>query len=169
MVAAIAHYKEFAVSSALILGLMYVVLESRTTVVTPTAVVLGMGSSFALASYMIVGPWGATLVGACTVFSIDATSPVKRLFNSAQFALCAFLAGQVYVALDGPVNGLTAADFPRVLWPVLVADVTHCVANAVLIAAVVSLTREGAASARSSWGRCSSRWCRTWATASSGC
>jgi hypothetical protein len=140
VVAAVAHYQDFAVSSALVLGLMYVVLESRTTVVTPTAVVLGMGSSFALASYMIVGPWGATLVGACTVFSIDATSTVKRLFNSAQFALCAFLAGQVYVTLGGPVGHLTAADFPRVLWPVLVADVTHCVANAVLITAVVSLT-----------------------------
>ncbi len=140
VVAAIAHYRDFSLSAALVLGLMYIVLESRTTVVTPTAVVLGMGSSFALASYMIVGPWGATLVGACTVFSIDSTSVVKRLFNSAQFALCAFLAGQVYVALDGPVGQLHASDFPRVLWPVLMADLTHCVANAVLIAAVVSLT-----------------------------
>ena len=51
--------------------------------------------------------------------------------------------------LDGRSTRLTAADFPRVLWPVLVADVAHCVANAVLVAVVVVAQREGAASARS--------------------
>jgi hypothetical protein len=142
VISACLHHSTFSVTDALVLGLMYVVLESRTTVVTPTAVVLGMGSSFALASFMIVGPWGATLVGACTVFSIDSTPIVKRLFNSAQFALCALFAGMVYAspALGGPVGKLTAADFPRVLWPVLVADLVHCLANAVLVTAVISLS-----------------------------
>ncbi len=79
-----------------------------------------MGSSFALASLMIVGPWGATLVGACRLFSLPHEEPVKRLFNGAQSALCAFVAGGVYVALGGPVGHLAAGDFPRVLWPVLV-------------------------------------------------
>ena len=95
-----------------------------------TAVVLGMGSSFALASYMIVGPWGAALVGACTVFTIDAhrrwssgcsTARSSRSARSSP-ARCTWLLG-------GPVGQPGRDDFPWVLWPVLVADLTHCVAT----------------------------------------
>jgi hypothetical protein len=142
VVLSVAHHSEFTVTSALVLGAMYVALESRIGVVMPTAVSVGLGSSFALAAFVIVGPWGATLVGACAVFVIDGTSPVKRLFNGAQFALCAFVAGQVYVLLGGPVGQLSSADFPRVLYPVLVADLTHCAVNGILLVVVISLTEK---------------------------
>jgi HD domain len=140
VVAAVFHHAEFTVSWALILGAMYIALESRPVLSMPVSVVLGVGSSFALAAFMIVGPWGAALVGACRALSLSHEDLVKRMFNGAQFALCAFVAGQVYVALDGPVGTLSAADFPRVLWPVLSADLTHCVANAVLVTVVISLS-----------------------------
>jgi HD domain len=140
VVLSIGHHGAFSITAAVVLGGMYVALESRVGVVMPTAVSVGLGSSFALAAFVVVGPWGATLVGACALFVVDATSPVKRLFNGAQFALCAFVAGQAYVALGGPVGHLAASDFPRVLWPVVAADLTHCLANGVLLVVVISLT-----------------------------
>jgi hypothetical protein len=138
--AAVAHHSEFAVPSAIILGAMFVALDRPTTAM-PVSVVLGMGSSFALASFMIVGPWGAALVGACRLLSLGHEAVVKRLFNGAQFTLCAFIAGEVYYSVfHGPVGQLYAADFPRVLVPVLAADITHCLANATLVTAVISLS-----------------------------
>jgi hypothetical protein len=140
VVVSVGHHSAFSITAALLLGAMYVALESRVGVVMPTAVSVGLGSSFALAAFVIVGPWGATLVGACALFVIDATSPVKRLFNGAQFALSAYVAGLIYVALGGPVGHLAASDFPRVLWPVVVADLAHCVVNGVLLVVVISLS-----------------------------
>ena len=69
-------------------------------------------------------------------------SLVKGAFNGAQFALCAFTAGQAYVLCGGPVGHLAASDFPRVLFPVLVADLVHCAVNALLMMGVVSLAEK---------------------------
>ncbi len=140
VVGAVAHHSDYGLTWTLILGGMYVALEWRPVVTMSLSVVLGVGSSFALAAFMIVGPWGAALVGACRLLSLSHEDLVKRLFNGAQFALCAFVAGQVYVALGGPVGHLDSADFPRVLWPVLSADLTHCLVNAVLVTVVISLS-----------------------------
>jgi hypothetical protein len=129
-------------SDVAVLGVIYVIFDSRTLRVGPRATVgLGMGFPVTLASFIIVGPWGAALVGACSALVIDRTTLVKRFYNGAQSAICAFVAGLVFVGLNGrPVGHLIGADFPHVLLPVLAADIVHCVLNAVLLTAVICLS-----------------------------
>ncbi len=127
------------VAWAVVLTVMFAALESRMPMVSGSNVYLGMGFPIGLASYIILGPWGAAFVGAGSVFMLVANTVVKRLYNAAQFTLCAFAAGQAYVFFGGPVGHLVASDFPRVLFPVLVADLVHCTLNGLLLMGVVSL------------------------------
>ncbi len=132
----------FNIGWVIVLTLMYAGLESRMPMVSGSNVYLGMGFPVGLASYIIVGPWGAAFVGAGAVLVLTHYTVVKRVFNGAQFALCAFAAGQAYVAFGGSVGHLAASDFPRVLLPVLVADLVHCAVNALLLMGVVSLAEK---------------------------
>jgi hypothetical protein len=95
----------------------------------------------ATAAYIVVGPAAAAFVGAGTLL-VGGTMPVfKRVFNAALFVIAAATAGLVYVAADGPVGKLGAGDFPRIVIPVLLANVTYCVVNAFLLAGIVYLAQ----------------------------
>ena len=74
-----------------------------------------------LASYLIVGPWGAAIVGVAAMAESSRFSLVKRLFNAAQLSISGFVAGQVYVLLGGDVP-LTRDSFPHVILLVLLAE-----------------------------------------------
>jgi hypothetical protein len=130
------------VGRVVVLTLMFAALESRMPTVSGSNVYLGMGFPIGLASYIIVGPWGAAFVGAGAVLVLVENTPVKRVYNGAQFSLCAFAAGCAYVHFGGPVGHLAASDFPRVLVPVLIADLVHCAVNGLLLMAVVSLAEK---------------------------
>src|SRR5580765_1237625 len=110
----------------LFLGAMFTLFMSRMPFVRESGVYLGMGFPVALASFMIVGPWGAALVGAIGgLFMLQSLPAVKRAYNGAQFTICAFLAALAYVVCGGPVDQLSITDFPEVLLPVVVAAVVH--------------------------------------------
>src|SRR5437899_11792395 len=95
----------------------------------------------ATAAYIVVGPAAAAFVGAGTLL-VGGTMPLfKRVFNAALFVIAAATAGLVYVAADGPVGKLGAGDFPRIVIPVLLANVTYCVVNAFLLAGIVYLAQ----------------------------
>jgi HD-GYP domain-containing protein (c-di-GMP phosphodiesterase class II) len=84
--------------------------------------------------------WGAILVAWTAAFAVDPQSRalVKRLFNGAQLALSAGAAGWAYHLCGGTI-GLNADSFPKVLVPILVADIVHCAVNGALVAIVVGL------------------------------
>ena len=132
----------FNVGWMLVLALMSAALESRMPIVTGSSVYLGMGIPIGLASYIILGPWGAAFVGAGAVLVMVDNTVVKRVYNGAQFALCAFAAGWAYRYFGGPVGHLSASDFPRVLFPVLVAVVVLCAVNGLLLTGVVALAEK---------------------------
>jgi hypothetical protein len=144
VVAAVAHHDHYVLWYALVLGLMSQAMLSRTAVVGHTK--MNLSSAIVLASYMIVGPWGAALVGACSVAVVDSTPMVKRSFNGAMFAICALLAGLVYVHFGGPYaqpghpHPLSSHSFPNVLVPVALADLAHCLLNGLLLTGVICLS-----------------------------
>ncbi len=92
-----------------------------------------------LASYLIVGPWGAALVGVAVVAEISSLPPVKRLFNGAQTALSGFVAGQVFILLGGQAP-LTREFFPRGIVIVLIANLVYEIVNGLFVVTVVSLS-----------------------------
>lgn len=103
---------------------------------------ISLGSVTSLAAIPLVGMWGAVLVGwaAALAYDREPTPVVKRLFNGAQLSIAAGVSGWAYQSLGGEI-GLQAADFPRVLVPILAADVVHCAVNGALVAVIVGMDR----------------------------
>jgi len=132
-VVALAFTHPLAWLDVVVLTLMYAFFVSRMPFVAGDSLYLGLGFPVSLASYIIVGPWGAAIVGAGGLLMFERIAPVKRLYNGAQFALCGFVAGAAYVGLGGPVGDLQAADFPYVLVPVVAAALVHCLMNGLLV------------------------------------
>ena len=96
-----------------------------------------------LGSVVILGPAGAAIVGATAIITPQPiTSPIKRLFNGAQFALCGFASGVVFHALGGDAYRPRQAQWvEHVLGPFLGALVAYVFINLALTAGVLALAR----------------------------
>ncbi|GAB3444277.1 HD-GYP domain-containing protein [Phycicoccus ginsengisoli] len=95
-----------------------------------------------LASAVIVGPVGAGLVGAlATLLKFDRAKLIVRVFNVAMFSSVASLGGLVYLWAGGmariPAETGAMDILVGVGIPLLVADVTQCLLNALLIAGIL--------------------------------
>ena len=133
----IAWWREVAV-----LGLLVVVFESTATLLRPRELAWSPNSSATLAAAVLVGPVGAAIVGACTMFGMRrGPSPAQRAFNTGMMALSAYLAGRAFVAMGGDVGVPHAKSFPTIIGPFAVAAVVHAVTNHALLAGVLWLTR----------------------------
>jgi HD domain/MASE9 len=104
---------------------------------------LNVSTSFpvAVAAVLLIGPWSAALV--CMIGSLARVRQMswyKRIFNAAQLAICAFVAGCVYNASPGASAGFTNVHFPEALFAVALAGFTQSLINHLLVAVVISLT-----------------------------
>jgi hypothetical protein len=126
-----------------VLGLLLVVFESTATLLRPRQLAWSPNSSATLAAAVLLGPVGAGLVGACTMFGMRrGLSVAQRAFNTGMMALSAYLAGRAFVALGGHVGVPDATSFPKIIAPFAVAAVVHVVTNHGLLAGVLWLTSE---------------------------
>jgi hypothetical protein len=126
-----------------VLGLLLVVFESTATLLRPRQLAWSPNSSATLAAAVLLGPVGAALVGACTIFGLRrGPSLAQRVFNTAMMSLSAYLAGRAFVALHGTVGTPDAHSFPKVIGPFVVAAVVHAVTNHVLLGGVLWLTSD---------------------------
>lgn len=106
------------------------------------AVLVSLSSIVAVATYPVLGLWGALPALAyvrVAGFGTELPSLVKRLFNAAQCVVCTFLGGLVYVGIGADVGGVSGETFPFLLLAISAATVTWHVVNAVLIAIVIRL------------------------------
>ncbi|MEO3938346.1 HD domain-containing phosphohydrolase [Dermatophilaceae bacterium Soc4.6] len=100
-------------------------------------------SIIVLAAIPLVGPVGAAVVGAVT-FAVNPrpTPLIRRYFNSVAFLVLGTLGGSVYLLVGGArdLNSVTGAQslVLSVALPLLLADVTQMVGNAVLIAGIMN-------------------------------
>jgi HD domain len=134
----IAWWRDIAV-----LGLLVVVFESTATLLRPRQLAWSPNSSATLAAAVLLGPVGAALVGACTIFGMRrGPSLAQRAFNTGMMALSAYLAGRVFVALHGQVGIPSATSFPNVIAPFAAAALVHAVTNHTLLAGVLWLTSD---------------------------
>lgn len=106
-------------------------------------VLVSLTSVVAVATYPVLGMWGApALIGALftkrRAYSFD-----KRAYNVAQGVVCTFIGGAVYVALGGEVGTLARDSFPYILVPVTAAIVAWHISNALLISGVLWLDGGG--------------------------
>ncbi|MBO0802924.1 MAG: HD-GYP domain-containing protein [Nocardiopsaceae bacterium] len=131
------------------LGLLQIVSESTATVLRSRSVAWSATSIASLAAVVLTGPVGAALVSCCTLLGIRrGPSPPQRLFNTAMYALSAYLAGHAFLLSGGHVGTPEPSSFPGIIGPFVVADVAHVVINFALLGGVLWLTREPGAGSR---------------------
>lgn len=122
-----------------VLVILFIILESYSVTVGALAMTMSLSYTITLASILLVGPWGAAVVGASALVVLGHHSLSKRVFNAAQFALAAYLAGRTYEALGGHQAHLGMTDFPRLLFPIAMAILVYLLVNGLLITAIIAL------------------------------
>ncbi|MGW0228900.1 HD-GYP domain-containing protein [Actinopolymorpha singaporensis] len=102
-------------------------------------VIVSLTSVVAVATYPVLGMWGApALIGA--LFATRHDNPVfKRAYNVAQNVVCTFIGGFTYITLGGEVGDLARDSFPQILLQITAAIVAYHVANAALLIGVLWL------------------------------
>jgi len=124
------------------LGILVIVSESRATQLRKGQLTWSPSSAAMLASVVLVGPVGAAIVGACTALGLRrGPSILQRVFNTAMYALSAYLAGRAFLALGGQVGLPNENSFPGIIAPFAGAALVLVVANHGLLSGVLWLTR----------------------------
>ena len=124
------------------LGILVIVSESRATQLRKGQLTWSPSSAAMLASVVLAGPVGAAIVGACTALGLRrGPSILQRVFNTAMYALSAYLAGRAFLALGGHVGLPDEESFPGIIAPFAGAALVLVVANHGLLSGVLWLTR----------------------------
>ena len=126
-----------------VLAILFLVCESTPTAISPRRLAWSPGYAATLASVVLVGPVGAAIVGFTSALSLRrGPTATQRVFNGANYALSAYAAGQVYLALGGSVGIPAGHSFPAIIGPFAAAAAVHVLANYGLLAGVLWLTRD---------------------------
>ena len=137
-------HRDVAWSRLAVLAVLFLVCESTPTAILPHQVAWSPGYAATLASVVLVGPWGAAIVGLVSAFSIRRSlKPAQRVFNGAMYALSAYAAGRVFLALGGVVGVPPHDSFPQIIGPFVGAAAAHIVANYGMVSVVLWLTSGG--------------------------
>ncbi len=124
------------------LGILVIVSESRATQLRKGQLTWSSSSAAMLASVVLVGPVGAAIVGACTALGLRRGPHIlQRVFNTAMYALSAYLAGRAFLALGGQVGLPDENSFPAIIVPFAGAALVHVATNHGLLSGVLWLTR----------------------------
>jgi hypothetical protein len=131
-------------------GLIIIANFSRSPlrrVVDKQAIDISISQPVAMASVLLLGPWGAPLVTASQAFSPGAPW-FKRLFNGGMGAIQAWVAACAYVAVGGTLlqTGVSI-DVPHTLLAVVVATLVMEAVNGILLMILMFLI-EGASPLR---------------------
>ncbi len=125
--------------TVLVLALLYVVFDTISVPrAGPSPIRQSLSFSMAFATFLIVDPWAAGVAAAASAFVLRRESLTKRLFNSSQLTLSAFLAGLTYQSLSGRF-GLDLDDFPAIVVVALAADLVYLVVNGTLMVGILTL------------------------------
>jgi hypothetical protein len=136
-------FKGMSLQYVIVLGILVIISESTATQLRRGHLTWSPSSAAMLASVVLVGPVGAALVGACTALGLRrGPSVVQRVFNTAMYALSAYLAGHAYLALGGTVGLPDADSFPGIIGPFVGAALVLVIANHGLLAGILWLTRD---------------------------
>ncbi|MEO5874153.1 MAG: HD-GYP domain-containing protein [Streptosporangiaceae bacterium] len=121
------------------LVVLFLICDSAPAQISLERARVSLGYAAGLASVVLLGPTGAAVVGASAIITMQAiSSPVKRLYNSAQFALCGWAAGLAFDLLAPPGE----LEVGRLISPFAAALITYVGVNLALAGAVLSLSRE---------------------------
>jgi HD-GYP domain-containing protein (c-di-GMP phosphodiesterase class II) len=134
----------------IVLQLLFLICDSTPALIAARQSAWSPSTAASLAAVVLVGPFGAALVGAVSVVSLHGhLGVVRRLFNGGMNALSGYLAGEAFVALQRsypagrPYGPPHPAYFPALLIPFAAAAVVHVLANHGLMWGVLRADRRG--------------------------
>jgi hypothetical protein len=143
------YHRDFWVS-LIILQLLFLICDSTPALIAARQSAWSPSTAASLAAVVLVGPFGAALVGAVSVVSLHGhLRLVRRLFNGGMNALSGYLAGLAFVALQRsypaahPYGPPRPSYFPALLLPFAAAAVVHVLANHSLMWGVLRANRHG--------------------------
>ncbi|GAA5041008.1 HD-GYP domain-containing protein [Thermocatellispora tengchongensis] len=140
---AVGRFERVDWSTLLVLALLFLVCESVPTLLNVKQAAISVSFSAALAAVVLVGPPGAALVGMTAVFSVrPGLALTKRLFNGAQFTICGYAAGEVFVRLGGVAGVPEIENFEELILPFAGAAAVYVPLNFALIAVMLSLAAQ---------------------------
>jgi hypothetical protein len=123
-----------------VLVLLFLICDSAPATVASRQFAWSPSSSVTLAAVVLVGPVGALVVGATSLFSARrGLGPTQRVFNASVYGLSAWAAGQAYLAFGGEVGPPSHSSFPGIIGPFAVAAVVHVLINHGLLWGVLTL------------------------------
>jgi hypothetical protein len=125
----------------LLFAVLYVVIDSLPVgqgAARASGLTITVTTPAALASAMVLGPWGGALVAAAAVFDLSRLSLVKRLFNAGQLVISALAAGAAYELLGG-TSELVVDSFPGVLLAAAGSGITYLAVNLLLVSLILVL------------------------------
>ena len=126
-----------------VLQLLFLICDSTPTPLASRQSAWSPSSSATLAAVVLLGPAGAAMVGAISVFSLRRPLIVaERLFNGAMYAVSGYAAGRMFVALNGGVGRPLPHVFPVIIWPFAAAAAVHVITNHGLLWGALRLTRK---------------------------
>ena len=133
-----------------VLVLLFLICDSAPAAVASRQSAWSPSSSVTLAAVVLVGPVGALVVGATSLFSVRrGLGLTQRVFHAAVYGLSGWAAGQVYLALGGEVGPPSHGSFPGIIGPFAVAAVVHVLINHGLLWGMMMLAPQiGRASCR---------------------
>jgi hypothetical protein len=130
-----------------VLQLLFLICVATPTPMAARQSAWSPSSAATLAGVVLLGPFGAALVGAvCVLTPRRQLRVATRLFNGAMYALSAYLAGQAYDALrHGPqaheFGPPASGDFPALVLPFAAAAIVHVLANHSLMWGILRANR----------------------------
>jgi hypothetical protein len=132
----------------IILQLLFLICDSTPTPLAARQSAWSPSSAATLAAVVLLGPFGAALVGAVSLLSLQRQLRLaRRLFNGAMGALAGYLAGQAFILLQHsyppghPVGRPLPGYFPALLLPFAVAAGVHVLTNHGLMWGVLRANR----------------------------
>jgi hypothetical protein len=98
----------------------------------------------AMASVLLLGPWGAPLVAAVAAVDLTPTPWFKRAFNGSMFALASLAASGAYLAVGGELLLAEDVQFSvsGVLLPMILATLVFEAVNGLLMVFVIALAEK---------------------------
>ena len=134
-----------------VLAILFLVCESSSAPRGPSQLTWSPSYAATLASVVLLGPVGAAIVGAVAALRLRrGLLGIQRAFNGGMYALSAYAAGEVFLALGRKVGVPHQASFPEIIGPFAVAALAHMAVNHGLLGVVLRLTREPGAAPRAS-------------------
>jgi hypothetical protein len=127
------------------LALLVLVADRLSSTLGPQRVSINVGMPIALASVLLLGPYGAAIVQSVIFLAIRRAPLTSRAYNASMHSLTAFASGYVYVHVGAGEPLLSAGtDFnaTSIVVPSLIAAAVHELVNAFLLVSYISLLKK---------------------------